>query len=68
MALCYLDRAFCDASTEGRCINTSCYRFFGPDQRAAAERWWGSSEAPVAFLVGHSCDALIPPPPALPSE
>lgn len=43
--ICFRDRTFCNSD----CRNTECPRHFGPDDKASAERWWGSDEAPVAW-------------------
>lgn len=47
--ICYRDRTYCGASTDGRCLNTSCDRFFTEQDKKDAERWWGKPGAPVAF-------------------
>jgi hypothetical protein len=47
MALCFRDMAFCASD----CTNTACHRHYGPDDAAAARRWWSHDpdHAPVAF-------------------
>ena len=34
--ICFKDRAFCSSD----CVNTSCFRHFGEDDRAEAKEWW----------------------------
>lgn len=54
MALCYRDMSFCASD----CVNTTCHRHFGPEQRADARRWWAHDpdNAPVAFShFGDTC-------------
>lgn len=43
--ICYRDMTFCASD----CTNTACHRHFGPEDSAAARRWWGSDDAPVSF-------------------
>lgn len=43
--LCFRDMTFCNSD----CTNTACPRHYGPDDKAAAEKWWGKPGAPVAF-------------------
>lgn len=43
----YRGKTFCASSPQ--CANTECDRHFGDAARAAARRWWGSDDAPVAF-------------------
>lgn len=43
--ICFRDMTFCSSD----CTNTACHRHFGADDRAAAEKWWGGPDAPVAF-------------------
>lgn len=31
------------------CVNTACMRHFGDDDRAAAEKWWGGDDYPLAI-------------------
>lgn len=45
MALCWKDRTFCSSD----CVRKDCFRYFGPEQKEQAEKWWGDSNAPVAF-------------------
>lgn len=57
----YRDRSWCSASVTG-CTNKSCDRYFGPEQQAAAERWWGGPGAPVAMSPFHAnCEDIVPP-------
>ena len=44
---CFRDMTFCGSD----CVNTQCRRYYGPDDAAAAKRWWGDieGEPPVAF-------------------
>jgi hypothetical protein len=57
--LCFRDITFCASD----CGNTACKLRFGPDQEAAALKWWGKPGAPVAFW-DHStdCEDYVPPP------
>lgn len=61
--ICFRDRAYCEAARKMECVNTKCYRFFGPDTQAAAEKWWGGPEAPIAFLIisADECPDSIKP-------
>ena len=42
--MCYKDRTFCESD----CTNSGCFRYFGPKERAAAIKWWGSEDLPLA--------------------
>lgn len=44
----YRDKAFCNQSSA--CANEDCPHHFGDDDRKAAVRWWGSEDAPVAYM------------------
>lgn len=63
MSICFRDKAFCEAARNMDCINTSCHRYFGPETQAAAERWWGGPDAPIAFLMmtADECPIAIKP-------
>lgn len=43
--ICFRDMSFCSAE----CLTVDCRRQFTPEVRAAARRWWGGDEAPIAF-------------------
>jgi len=44
--MCYKDRTFCEATN---CISFgSCPRSLTDGVRADAQRWWGTTEAPIA--------------------
>lgn len=48
--MCYRDMTFC--SFYRNCKGSStCGRAFTPDVEEAAERWWGSKDAPVCFFT-----------------
>lgn len=53
--LCYKDRTFCTyyaSCEEGK----KCSRALTPEVQAAAEKWWGSDEAPIAVWADYpSC-------------
>lgn len=54
--ICYKDKSFCASD----CVNTSCDRHFGPEQEKAAREWWGSDDAPVAFMdFSGRCDEYV---------
>lgn len=56
--ICFRDMTFCSSD----CTNALCHRHFGPDERQASIRWWGSDEAPVAFSdFSNRCDEYTPP-------
>jgi hypothetical protein len=68
--MCYRDMTFCSASVT-RCKNEKCFRYFGENQKADAQRWWGgqnsiaSTQAPVAFGdFSKGCDKIDPVEPA----
>lgn len=55
--ICFRDMTFCGSD----CTNARCRRHYGHDDRDAAERWWGSSDAPVAFSdFSGECPDYIP--------
>lgn len=59
--ICYKDKTFCASD----CKNNLCHRFFGPEQSAAAEKWWGSKSAPVAFMdCSNGCFGYMTKPPS----
>ena len=41
---CYRDRTYCTAA----CATTECSYMLTDEVRAAAARWWGSEDAPIA--------------------
>lgn len=43
--ICYRDMTLCASD----CTNAKCRRYFSPDDKALAERWWGGPDAPVAW-------------------
>lgn len=44
------------------CTNKDCLRHFGPEDREAAEEWWGKPDAPVAFSdFSDTCPQYMPP-------
>lgn len=45
--ICFQDRTFCISP------NCKCGRKFTPAIQAAAEKWWGTSDAPIA--LGYLC-------------
>ena len=56
--ICYRDMTFCDSD----CTNRACRRHFGPDDGAAAIRWWGGEDAPVAWAdFTGDCPDYVPP-------
>lgn len=49
----FRDMTFCGSD----CTRSTCRRHFGPDDRAAARKWWGSDNAPVAMCdYSPNCD------------
>jgi hypothetical protein len=49
----FRDMTFCGSD----CTNAACRRRFGPDDRDAARKWWGSDGAPVAMSdFSPNCD------------
>jgi hypothetical protein len=42
----FRDMSFCGSD----CVNHECSRHFGEPEKAAAKRWWGGDDAPVAFM------------------
>lgn len=57
--ICFRDMTFCGSD----CTNSACRRHFGPDEKAAADRWWGlDGEAPVALSdFSETCPDYMPP-------
>lgn len=55
--ICYKDKTFCSAS-EIFCGNQSCHRYFGPEQREGANRWWktfmDNKKAPIGPPIAMS--------------
>jgi hypothetical protein len=43
--ICFRDMTFCTAA----CADTQCHRRLTPDVKAAARRWWGGDDAPIAM-------------------
>lgn len=61
MALCYLDREFCNSD----CTNTGCWRNFTNEHRANADRWakdiLGIDYAPIAMRdMSDGCSEYKP--------
>lgn len=54
--MCFMDMTFCSDS-ERHCANTECRRYFGPEQRAASERWWEGMKGPVPVAFGDYWDS-----------
>ena len=52
----FRDISFCADSDQ--CANAQgCGRNFDDEQKAAAKHWWGSDDAPVAFMsYKNTCD------------
>jgi hypothetical protein len=58
VVICYRDMTFCADA----CATKDCPRQFGPDQQAAAERWWGEPGAPVMFAnFAANCPTFTTP-------
>ena len=48
MMICYRDTQFC--SDAEQCANhKDCSRWFSPEEKERADKWWGGPGAPVAF-------------------
>lgn len=58
--ICFMDMAFCDNAED--CKNrVGCARWFSPEQREAAKKWWGGDHAPVCFMnFIDDCDKWEP--------
>jgi len=57
--ICFRDMTFC-SSSQTRCSNKDCHRFFGEYEKQDVKKWWGGDGAPVAwsdFFPG--CDIKI---------
>lgn len=55
--ICYKDMTFCSA----KCGFTECRRNWTVEKSDAAIKWWGSSDAPVAFSdFSDNCAYYIP--------
>ena len=51
--ICYKDMSFCASD----CTNTSCHRHWTDEKSAAARKWWGKDNPPVAFMdFSGKCD------------
>ena len=48
--MCYRDRTFCTHYTDCSSGNT-CDRPLTPEVQEAAEKWWGSKDAPIAVFI-----------------
>ena len=60
--ICFRDQSYCAAGD--RCQTTPCGRRFTAEDQAAAERWWGGPDAPVAFADYHAtCEDYSPASP-----
>jgi hypothetical protein len=48
--MCYKDMTFCRFYED--CTKAKeCHRPYTPEVKAAAEKWWGSEDAPVCFFM-----------------
>ncbi len=65
--ICYRDRSYCSASTDGRCHNYQCDRQYTEMERQKAALWWKEfrrrGEPPVAFAdFWPNCTIRVPAP------
>lgn len=55
--ICYKDMTFCASD----CTLSSCFRHWDADKSAAAQKWWGKPDAPVAFFdFSNDCPSYTP--------
>lgn len=58
--ICYRDRAYCSASTDGRCVNIDCDRFVTVIERDASQR----EGLPLALAdMSEGCGVMVRPEP-----
>ena len=56
--ICFRDQSFCMESKQ--CGNTECPDRWTPELQAAAVRWWGFENAPVAFMpMKDKCNEFV---------
>jgi hypothetical protein len=48
--ICYRDMTFCDHWRDCAAAST-CHRPLTPEVAAAARKWWGADDAPIAVFV-----------------
>jgi hypothetical protein len=61
LMMTYKDMTFCSQSTEGKCINRTCFKFFTEEDARNATRWWGSDDYPLAMsdLKSDKCGHIV---------
>jgi hypothetical protein len=57
--ICFRDMSFC--SDADRCKNREgCLFHFSDEQKRGARMWWGSDDAPVAFMsMANDCEMFL---------
>jgi hypothetical protein len=58
--ICFKDMTFCASD----CTTSDCHRHWDDQKAAAARKWWGKDDAPVAFSdLSEGCTDYAPPKP-----